>query len=75
MKKNNSLITASEDLLVDLTCHKVPVSLLEEFAAKIVYPYFRGNLNAAMQTLIQKAIDEQDFILSHVTHVRAASEA
>ncbi len=75
MKKNNSLITASEDLLVDLTCHKVPVSLLEEFATKIVHPYFRGNLNAAMQSLMQKAIDEQDFVLSHITHVRTAQEA
>ncbi len=75
MKKNNPLITTSEDLLVDLTCHKVPVSLLEEFATKIVHPYFRGNLNAAMQSLMQKAIDEQDFVFARITHLRTSPEA
>ncbi len=74
MKKNNQQ-TIAQELLVDLTCHKVPVSLLEEFAAKIVHPYFRGNLNEAMQSLMQKAIDEQDFVHSHITHVRASPEA
>ncbi len=74
MKKNNPQ-TVEQEFLVDLTCHKVPVSLLQEFATKIVRPYFRGNLNAAIQSLLQKAIDEQDFVLSHITQVRTAPKA
>ncbi len=58
------------DLLVDLTMHKVPASLLTEFAEKIVQPYFNGNMNAAVQDLLIKALVEQDFVLSHVTHIR-----
>ncbi len=58
------------DLLVDLTMHKVPASLLTEFAEKIVQPYFNGNMNAAIQDLLIKALVEQDFVLSHVTHIR-----
>ncbi len=74
MKKNNPQ-TVEQEFLVDLTCHKIPVSLLEEFAQKIVRPYFRGNLNAAMQSLMQKAINEQDFVHSHITQVRTPLEA
>ncbi len=74
MKKNNPQ-TVEQEFLVDLTFHKVPVSLLEEFAQKIVHPYFRGNLNVAIQSILQKAIDEQDFVLSHITQVRTAPEA
>ncbi len=59
------------DLLVDLTMHKVPASLLTEFAEKIVQPYFNGNTNAAVQDLLIKALVEQDFVLSHVTHIRS----
>ena len=60
------------DLPVDLTLHKVPASLLTEFAEKIARPYYRGNVNAAVQDLLIKALAEQDFVLSHVTHVRCA---
>ncbi len=74
MKKTNQQ-TIAQELLVDVTCHGVPVSLLEEFATKVVHPYFRGNLNAAIQSLLQKAIDEQDFVLSHITQVRTAPAA
>ncbi len=74
MKKTVVLAT-EEDLLVDLTFHNVPVSILTEFAGKIVRPYYNGNLNAAIQNLIHKAIAEQDFVLSHVTHVRNSVEA
>ncbi len=62
--------TLTEDLLVDLTIHKVPASLITEFAEKIVHPYFTGNMNAAVQDLLIKALVEQDFVLSHVTHIR-----
>ena len=63
------------DLLVDLTFHGVSASLLTEFAEKIVRPYYGGNLNAAVQDLLHKAISEQDFVLSHITHVRNRVEA
>lgn len=74
MKKTVVLAT-EEDLLVDLTFHNLPASLLAEFAQKIVRPYYNGNLNAAFQDLIHKAIAEQDFVFSHVTHVRNSVEA
>ena len=70
MKKRTTVLATEEDLLVDLTFHNFPASLLTEFAEKIVRPYYKGKMNAAVQDLIQKTIAEQDFILSHITHVR-----
>ena len=70
MKRKSQILYKEEDLLVDLTFHKVPASLLTEFAEKIVNPYYQGSLNVAIQDLIQKALAEQDFLLSHITHVR-----
>ena len=58
------------DIFVDLTFHCIPASLLSEFDQKIVSPYYSGNLNAAVQDLLRKALEEQDFVLSHVTHIR-----
>jgi hypothetical protein len=55
MKKTVALST-EEDLLVDLTFHNVPASLLTEFAEKIARPNYNDNLNAAIQDLINKAI-------------------
>lgn len=74
MKKKGAIVT-EDNLLIDLTFHKVPASLLAEFAEKIVLPYFKGNMNAAFQDLIRKAVAEHDFVLSHVTHVRNSVEA
>jgi hypothetical protein len=74
MRKTVALAT-EEDLLVDLTFHNLRASLLAEFTEKIVRPYFNGNLNAAVQDLIRKALVEQDFVLSHITHVRNSVEA
>ena len=68
--EKNSSPTTEQDFLVDLTFNNVPALLLTEFAEKIVRPYYSGNLNAAIQDLIRKALAEQDFVLSHVTHVR-----
>jgi hypothetical protein len=48
-----------EDLLVSLTFHNFSAKMLREFAAKIVKPYFRGNLNEAVRCLMQKALDEE----------------
>ncbi len=58
------------DLPVDLTLHKVPASLLTEFAEKIVRTYYNGNTNAAIQDLLIKALVEQEFVLNHITHIR-----
>jgi hypothetical protein len=71
MKKKTTLLATEEELLVDLTFHGVPASLITEFAEKIVRPYYNGNLNAAIQDLLYKTLAEQDYILSHVTHIRA----
>jgi len=70
MKKKTSLL-ATEDLLVDLTFHGVPASLITEFAEKIVRPYYNGNLNAAIQDLLHKALAEQDFVLSHIIRIKS----
>jgi len=70
MRKKKVSLSVETDFPIDLTLHKVPASLLTEFAEKIVKPYFGGNLNAAIQDLLHKAIAEQDFVLSHITHVK-----
>ena len=72
MKKKTQVLATEDDLLLDLTFHGVPASLLSEFAEKIVKPYYRGNMNAAIQDLLHKTIAEQDFVLSHITHIRSA---
>jgi tagatose-1,6-bisphosphate aldolase non-catalytic subunit AgaZ/GatZ len=70
IKKKTALLAAQEDLLVDLTLHSVPASLITEFAEKIVRPYYGGNLNATIQDLIIKALSEQEFVHSRVTHIK-----
>ena len=72
MKKKTQILATENDLLLDLTFQSVPASLLSEFAEKIVKPYYRGNLNAAIQDLLHKTIVEQDFVLSHITHIKSA---
>jgi hypothetical protein len=74
MKKKTTVLAEDEDFLVDLTFHNVPASLIKEFAQKIVIPYYHGNLNAAIQDLMGKTVSEQDFILSHITHIRNSKE-
>lgn len=73
MKKKTLSLTLENDFSVDLTLHEVPTSLLTEFAENVVRPYFNGNLNAAVQELLRKALMEQDFVLSHITHIRNLS--
>ncbi len=70
MKKKTALLAAQEDLTVNLTLHDVSASLIAEFAEKIVKPYYSGNLNAAIQDLINKNLIEQEFIHTHITHTR-----
>jgi hypothetical protein len=59
-------VATEDDLLVNLTFHDFPATLLTEFAEKIVRPYYCGNLNQALKELMEKAITEQDFFLNHV---------
>jgi hypothetical protein len=75
MKKRATVLALENDLPVDLTLHDFSVSLVAEFANKIVKPYYGGNLNAALQDLIRKALAEQDFVLSHITQVQTSAEA
>ncbi len=70
MRKKQVCLT-EDDLLVELRLNNVPASLLAEFAEKIVQPYYNGNVNAAVQDLLHKAIMEQDFVHSHITHIRS----
>jgi hypothetical protein len=70
MKKRTAVLAIEDDLLVDLTFHNVPASLLTEFAEKIVMPYCAGNINAAIQDLITRPL--QSKILS--CHMLARSE-
>jgi hypothetical protein len=72
VRRKTLAYVTEEDLVIDLTFHKVPASLVAEFNEKIVRPY-NGNLNAAIQDLISKALAEQDFILSHITHIRSGN--
>jgi hypothetical protein len=72
MENNQPVVVSEEDLLVDLTFNKISASLLLEFSQRIVRPYYEGNMNAAIQDLLHKALAEQDFVLSHITHVRSA---
>jgi hypothetical protein len=72
MKKKTQVLELENDLLVDMTFHNVSASLLAEFAEKIVSPYYSGNMNAAIQDLLHKTIAEQDFVLSHITHIKSS---
>lgn len=70
MRRKTIAVAKESEIAVDLTLHNVPASLLTEFAEKIVRPYYRGNMNAAIQDLLHKALAEQDFLLSHKTQVK-----
>ena len=70
IKKKTVLLTTEDDLQIDLTLHEVPAGLVAEFAEKIVVPYYNGNLNVAIQDLINKSLSEQEFVHSHITHIK-----
>lgn len=63
-------LTLENDLLVDLTFHDFPVSLVTEFARKIVQPYFGGNLRKSILELMQKALADQELIVSHLNCIQ-----
>jgi tagatose-1,6-bisphosphate aldolase non-catalytic subunit AgaZ/GatZ len=70
MKKKTMLLATEEEVLLDLTMHDVPATLISEFVQKIVTPYYNGNLNMAIKDLINKALSEQDYVYSHITHIK-----
>ncbi len=51
-----------EDLLVSLTLHNFSAGMLKEFALKVVKPYFNGNINQAVRSLMEKAINEETIV-------------
>lgn len=64
---SDSYVPVPEDsLLVSLCFHNMPVSLLKEFAKKIVKPYFGGNMNEAIRALMDKAILDEELLQSHL---------
>jgi hypothetical protein len=71
MKKKLSVLAAEDDLTVDLTFHEVPASLLTEFAEKIARPFYNGNIGSAIKDLMQQAITEREFVLSHIKYVKS----
>ena len=73
MNKKTAALAAEDNLHLDLTLHDMLASVLAEFAEKIVHPYYNGSLNAAIQDLIHKALREQDFVHSHITHIKTQS--
>jgi hypothetical protein len=70
MKKKKLSVQVEQDLLVDLTLHNLPGSLVTEFIEKIARPYYRGNVNGALQDLLLMTLAEQDFVHSHIVYVR-----
>jgi hypothetical protein len=51
-----------EDIFVSLTFHNFSAEMLKEFAQKIVRPYFNGNMNQAIRSLMEKAIQEETIV-------------
>jgi len=73
MKKKVTVLASEVDFSVDLTLHDISASLLTEFAEKIVRPYYSGNTSGAIKDLMQKAIEEEDFVSSYVKLVKSAT--
>jgi hypothetical protein len=73
MKKKVAVLATEDDLSVDLTLHDFSAILLAEFDEKIVRPYYSGNMSDAVKDLIQKAIREKEFVLSHVNWLKGAT--
>jgi len=51
-----------KDILVELTFHNISAEMLKEFALKIVKPYFGGNMNRAIRSLMEKAVEEETIV-------------
>ncbi|MDD3792734.1 MAG: hypothetical protein PHY74_06355 [Candidatus Bathyarchaeota archaeon] len=55
-------LNTEEQLLISLTLHNFSATMLKDFAEKIVRPYFYGNINEAIRSLMQKAIVEEEIV-------------
>jgi alanine-alpha-ketoisovalerate/valine-pyruvate aminotransferase len=75
MKKKIAVLATEDDLSVDLTLHDFSATLLAEFAEKIVRPYYSGNMSEAVKNLMQKAIGEEKFVLSHVKLIKSGKNS
>jgi hypothetical protein len=75
MKKKVAVLATEDDLSVDLILHDFSAVLLAEFAEMIVRPYYSGNMSDAVKDLIQKAIREEEFVLSHVKLVKNGNKS
>jgi len=53
------ITTENDNFLISLTLHNFSTEMIKEFARKIVKPYFGGNLNLAIRTLMENAINEE----------------
>ncbi len=66
MTQNEIII--EKELLVDLKLHNISAEMLKEFATKIVKPYFGGNMNKAIRSLMEKAVEEETIINKAYDH-------
>jgi hypothetical protein len=73
--RKTALLVTEDDLLVDLAYHNVPPSLLIKFSERIVQPIYNGNLTAAIQDLLQKALTEQEPVQVHITNMENCIQA
>ena len=55
-------IATEKDLIISITLHNFSAEMLKEFAQTIVKPYFGGNLNGAIRSLMEKAIAEEAMV-------------
>jgi hypothetical protein len=53
------ITTENDNFLISLTLHNFSTEMIKEFARKIVKPYFGGNLNLAIRTLMENTINEE----------------
>ncbi len=60
------LAATTEELLVDLTFHNVPASLLKEFMLQVVKPYYAGNLTEALKEMMEKAVMDNEFLQNYI---------
>ena len=45
-----------------MTLRNISADLLKEFALRIVKPYFGGNMNRAIISLMKKAVEEETIV-------------
>lgn len=65
-RKVLTTVSVENDLLVDVTFHDIPASLLKDFATLVVKPYYAGSLTNAVKDLMQKSVDDQEFVQNHL---------